>query len=119
MTRRKTKLILAALVFGFGFRSTSYATESFCAVTERTPDGFVALREGPGAEFKAKAKAVPSDQLIVATEHCRSDFGPLFCDDKGAWLFVEEVIPVTAPSKSLARGWISARFVRQIGCIGG
>lgn len=38
----------AGLLVGIASSMPSQATETFCAVTERTTDGFVNLREGPG-----------------------------------------------------------------------
>ena len=92
----------------------SYATETFCAVTERTADGFVNLREGPNSEYKVVGKVLPADLLWVGSEQCRSDFGQSVCDPTGKWVFVERVFSLT--SKSTLKGWINNRFVRQIAC---
>jgi len=92
------------------------ATETFCAVIERTDDGFVTVREGPAANYSARGMLVPSDQLWMDTRHCRSDFGREFCDEKGAWLFVERVFPNGDPSRSKIKGWVNSHFIRQIGC---
>jgi hypothetical protein len=35
--------------------TSAQATEDFCAVVLKTPDGFLALREGPGTRFGVKA----------------------------------------------------------------
>jgi hypothetical protein len=92
------------------------ATTTFCAVSERTDDGFVSVRQGPGVDFPALGRVVPSEQLMVAIENCRSDFGPMQCDEKGVWLFVERVYPIDSRARTPLKGWVHRRFIRQVGC---
>ena len=41
--------------------TAAYSTEDFCAVVLKTPDGFLALREKPGTQFKMIAKLHEGD----------------------------------------------------------
>src|SRR5438105_4026726 len=43
------------------------ATEDGCAVVLKTPDGFLALREGPGNDFPVIAKLSPGTFLYTDT----------------------------------------------------
>jgi SH3-like domain-containing protein len=99
------------------------ATHTFCAVTERTPDGFVNLREGPSTQYKVMGKVLPSDVLDVATEQCRDDFGQLLCDETGKWVFVEAVYSLTHEGQknvsgygTALKGWAKNSLIRQIPC---
>jgi hypothetical protein len=63
LTRQTVRLgrsFIVAAVAVFASMATlsteAQATEDFCAVVLKTPDGFVALREGPGTQFDVNAK---------------------------------------------------------------
>lgn len=45
----------------------AYATQDFCVVVRKTPDGFLALRDGPGAKFRMKATLKPGELLVADT----------------------------------------------------
>lgn len=93
----------------------SHATETFCAVTRETRDGYVALREGPSPSFRTRAKLLPQDFLYVGTESCREDRrGRLLCGEN-RWLFVEQVLSGGRPKEGV-EGWASSRFIRQVSC---
>jgi hypothetical protein len=47
------------------------ATTDSCAVVLNTPDGFLALREGPGTQFRIKDKLSPGQTVDITTEDCR------------------------------------------------
>ena len=92
----------------------SFASETFCAVTERTSDGFVSVRSGPGTDYNVLGKVHLSDFLYVGTERCRNDFGPTLCSEDGRWVFVEEV---RKQSKVFVlKGWIKNSLIRQVTC---
>ena len=65
------------------------ATSSWCGVTEKTSDGFVALRKEPSPKFKEVARVIPSDALTLDTGFCRSFMGKSYCDFSDKWVFVE------------------------------
>ena len=106
----------AGLVTAVSLSQSAIATSTFCAVTERTQDGFVNLRAGPGPQYAIRAKAILSDFLFVATEHCRSDFGPTLCDENGSWVFVEKIFSIVPDGEEKRSGWVNARLIRQVGC---
>lgn len=108
--------IVAAAFFTICIPRDVHASQSFCAVTERTPDSFVALRDGPGEKYKPIGRIVPSDFLWVGTEACRSDFGEQRCDESRNWVFVERVLSLHATAPAKTKGWAHARLIRQIAC---
>ncbi len=76
---------LLAISFFMLFSSHSGATIDSCAVTKMTPDGFVALRSGPGVNFTIVRKVLPTDGLYGDFTECRKSAGikaPL-CDRSG------------------------------------
>jgi hypothetical protein len=60
----------AALFLATG---TAHATEDFCVEVTKTPDGFLALREGPGTQFKMIAKLKPGYPLDADTAGAASE----------------------------------------------
>jgi hypothetical protein len=64
----------ATILFGLAIVMASiaaaHATTDICAVVLNTPDGFLALREGPGAQFRIKDKLRPSETLGITGEDC-------------------------------------------------
>ena len=65
---RTLSMLVGAFALGFASPNSAFATHTFCA-TERTPDGFMNLREGPGTQYKVLGKILTSDLLDVATEN--------------------------------------------------
>ena len=53
--------------------TSAEATEDFCAVVLKTPDGFLALRQGPGTRFPVKLKLHQGDVLSADTRRCVID----------------------------------------------
>jgi hypothetical protein len=107
--------IINPILIGFAcctFPVAASATETFCGVIERTRDGFVSIRKGPGVGYPVSGKALPSDFLFIGTEKCRDDFGPLLCSSTGDWVFVEEV------AGSNLKGWVRSSLVRTVTCPG-
>ena len=70
--------------------SIAHATEDFCVVVSETPDGFLALREGPGAQFKMIDKLQPG-QVLVADS----------IGNNGGWIRINAL-----------NGWVAARYTR-------
>jgi hypothetical protein len=107
------RITCLSIILLLASQTSSYSTATFCAVTEKTSDGYVSLREGPGPQNRKLGEVLPSDLLMVATEQCRSDFGAQKCDASGRWIFVERVYPI-GKSGPRQKGWILASLIRQI-----
>jgi hypothetical protein len=77
--------VVAAMVFASMtvLSTEAQATEDFCAVVLKTPDGFLALREGPGTQFGVKARLVQGDVLFADTRTCVIDH-PEFATKRGS-----------------------------------
>lgn len=117
--RGQSRPVISALLAFSAICSTSgpsFSTATFCAVTDKTTDGFVTIRDGPGTRYKSLGKLEPSNLLWVATEQCRSDFGPSLCDTSGQWVFVERVFRVAPSPHAQLRGWVNSRLIRQVAC---
>ncbi len=103
--------VLVAVIF---LPQSSSATAIFCAVSERTNDGFVSVRSGPGVDYEVLGKIFAGDFLYVGTERCREDFGSIHCSNDGKWVFVEDAL---RNSKSIKlKGWAKNSLIRQITC---
>lgn len=92
-----------------------WATSSWCGVTEKTSDGFVALRIGPSPKFQEVARVIPSDALTIDTGFCRSFMGKSYCDFSGKWVFVELITKLDGRS-IVGGGWANSRYIRQVAC---
>jgi hypothetical protein len=62
--------------------AAAHATEDFCITVTKTPDGFLALREGPGTQYKMLAKLMPGFPLDADTG------GGHYYDTKYKWIRV-------------------------------
>ena len=113
-----TSFLQTAVALAIALAPTSaQATETWCAVTEKTADGFVNLRVGPGASYRIIAQVFPSDLLLIDTAPCREFEGTELCDQSGAWVFVEGVATLNQRSRGESfQGWINSHFIRQVAC---
>lgn len=113
-------IIGAGLCVLLGGWTPARATEDWCAVVTKTPDGFLNLREGPGVQFRVRGKLRPGDILQVDTASCfKSYAGPgpnarFTCAERGDWTHVVE-----AGRAHLFNGWISTKWIKQVSCEGG
>jgi hypothetical protein len=110
-TTPAARKIFVALFFALSPAAAS-ATESSCAVVKPTPDGFVALRRGPGANFPIVQRLRPYDSLWVDTGKCRQNL----CDESRKWQFIESVPRLDQNEQSLTQGWIHSTYIQQIVC---
>ena len=90
-------------------------TSSWCGVTEKTSDGFVALRKGPSPKFEEVSGVIPSDALTLDTGFCRSFMGKSYCDFSDNWVFVELITKLDG-SSIVGGGWANSRYIRQVAC---
>jgi uncharacterized protein YraI len=61
------KLLLTSAAVLFLATGTAHSTEDFCIEVTKTHDGFLALRKGPGTQFKMIAKLKPGFPLDADT----------------------------------------------------
>jgi hypothetical protein len=93
--------------------TSAHATEDFCAVVLKTPDGFLALRDGPGTRFNLRAKLKQGDVLLADTRSCVIDH-PDTCDEKREWTYVYSVRHEGKEVK--VQGWVTRRFTQDFVC---
>jgi uncharacterized protein YraI len=86
------------------FASAAHATvDAECAVVLKTPDGFLALRAGPGTRFEMKKKLKRGDFLVLSTD-----------DDGGKWVEVEAKPCMTCRSRM--NGWVYRQYTQPFVC---
>src|SRR5262245_14283467 len=66
----KYATLLVGLAFVLASITATRATSPVWAVVLNTPDGFLALREGPGTQFRVKDKLRPSQTVVGTAEDC-------------------------------------------------
>jgi hypothetical protein len=73
-----------------------------CAVVLKTPDGFLALRAGPGTRFEMKKKLKQGDFLVLSS------------DDDGKWVEVEAKPCMTCRART--KGWVYRQYTQSFVC---
>ena len=107
---KKTVLVLALLLAAL---APAQATEDFCAVVLKTPDGFLALREGPGTQHKMITKLEQGDFLLADTAMGEQD------PKNKKWVHINGVPRIDGPDaigKTYTRGWVARRYVQTLLC---
>ena len=104
------KLILVGMAMLMA--TSANATEDFCAVVLQSPGGFLALREGPGTQFKMLAKLHRGDYLETHTGPCDEVNGHTICNRN--WTHVEEVYSEGKPLN--LKGWVLTRYTQGFLC---
>jgi hypothetical protein len=90
------------------------ATTDSCAVVLNTPDGFLALREGPGTQFRIKDKLRPSQTVGITTENCIwHRYGNVTCSK---WVKVFYVGDQTPTSGWV--GWVRSKYIQPVAAEG-
>ena len=79
-------------------------TAARCAVVNATPDGFLNLRTGPGVQFPATGKVLPSDLLEISKAECQNDV----CDRTHEWVFVKGTGRLADGLGGTTQGWVKA-----------
>jgi hypothetical protein len=112
----KRALLLAVCTAALA--TSAHATIDFCVVVRNTPDGFLALRKGPGTRFRMKARLKPGELLTADTRKCMGENEPI-CDEKGQWTFINYVPRLDDGKKErFTQGWVATKFTTQTGCPG-
>ena len=94
------------------------ATADACAVTLKTPDGFLNLREGPGTEYEIVSKLYPGDNISVDSGMCDNINGQSICTD-GSWTRIRDEIATNDGIKMVTRGWVATKYIRTTDCPSG
>jgi hypothetical protein len=86
---------IAALFLATG---AAHATADFCIVVTESPDGFVALREGPGTQFKIIAKLKPGFPLDADTAGQPSKWTRVWiAARRSAWIYTKYTRQIDCP----------------------
>jgi hypothetical protein len=108
-------LLLLGLATVLALIGAARATTDSCAVVLNTPDGFLALREGPGTQFRIKDKLRPSQTVGITTEDCIwHRHGNVTCSK---WIKVFRVDGQT-PTSGWA-GWVRSKYIQLVAGEGG
>ena len=109
-----TKLATFALAIVLASITAARATTDSCAVVLNTPDGFLALREGPGTQFRIKDKLSPSQTVGITTEDCIwHRRGNVTCNK---WVRVK-VFDDQTPTSGWA-GWVRSKYIQPVAAEG-
>jgi hypothetical protein len=118
-THEKMKKLLLAAAVLVAVSTAAHSTEDFCAVVLKTPDGFLALREKPGAQAKMTAKLREGDFLYAGTEQCSQSV----CDNEDRkWTHVNGVPRLDGPNdptktyNDYTHGWVSRKYIQEFLC---
>ena len=96
------KGVLALMACTVAFVSNAHATIDYCVRVRNTPDGFIALREGPGAQSRVKARLKPGELLITDAE------------STGPWTFVNSVLSRDrGKTNNFTQGWVARKFTES------
>jgi hypothetical protein len=106
------------------------ATVDECAVVLNTPDGFLALREGPGVHFRLIEKLKPGTQVDIPVEgNCYTlRNGNVVCNSSGAGNILgrecrnlrnsktacSRWIKVTVNIRDGNSGWVRSKFIHPV-----
>jgi hypothetical protein len=98
------KLFLGAAVMSLLASASQATVDIDCAVVLKTPDGFLALRKGPGTQFKMITKLQQGDFLVFSAED----------DGKSKW--VEAEARNCMGCETFARGWVYRKYAQSFVC---
>lgn len=94
--------------------TSAEATADGCATVDRTPDGFLSLRAGPGRAFEEINRLYPGEQLWIDTATCEQVGGRSVCDPR--WVHVTSVRRIDSGSGRYTQGWAHRRYIRFYDC---
>ena len=90
------------------------ATTDSCAAVLNTPDGFLALREGPGPNFEVKDKLRPSRTVGITTEDCIwHRHGNVICSKRVKFFYVGDQTPTSGWA-----GWVRSKYIQPVAAEG-
>ena len=100
----------------------AHATSDGCAVVVDAPDGFIELKEAPGARFGTIMRLLPGERLWIDSARCSSVTGEQVCDDANRWWHVTSVPRLDdregkrSAEPIFTQGWAESRFLRAEDC---
>jgi len=118
MQRTRFLWIVIASTAAFAITNV-HATIDFCVTVRHTPDGFVALRDGPGVQFRMKARLKPGETLIADTAQCSKVAGKTMCDETRQWTFINHVPRLDDGKAKLegpedyTQGWVLTKLTKN------
>ena len=92
------------------------ATLDGCAKVLSTPDGFLALRAGPGLRFVRVGKLLAGDNLWVTDSTCQRMGSATVCDETRKWMHVSSVRRFDESKSDTTEGWVSRRYLQMQEC---
>jgi hypothetical protein len=115
----RKSLITLSLGLLLGTSQQANATSDFCAVVLKTSDGFLYLRQSPGAQFKIIARLFRGDLFYADTATCETIDGISICDDRNQWTHVISVPRIDGPlkeAKTFTHGWVNRQYTQEFRC---
>ena len=83
----------------------------------KTPNNVLALREGPGVQYKVRAKLVQGDLLYADNQHCLSGSDTCRVDPRHPWVHVTSVARIDgAAAERNTEGWVAGKFIQDFHC---
>ena len=107
---------MAVILAAIAFSTPALATLDGCARVLPTPDGFLALRSGPGLRFTQSGRLIPGDKLWVTDMTCQRIGRPTVCDESGRWMHVSSVRRLDEARSATTEGWVSRRYLEMQEC---
>ena len=98
------------------------ATTDGCAVVLNMPEGFLALREGPGNQFRIKAKLRPGQNITIPNEDCFWHRNGNVTCKKWTKVFVSDQAGPSLPlgtGNFLGHGWARSKYIQPSSSEGG
>ena len=114
--RAKPCLSTVAVLAAIFLATPAFATLDGCAKVLATPDGFLALRAGPGLRFAQSGRLIPGDELWVTDMTCQRIGRSTVCDETGRWMHVSNVRRLDAAKSATTEGWVSRRYLTMHEC---
>src|SRR5262245_29569989 len=106
------RLLLAATTL-LALSVSANATQTFCAVVLKNPDGWLALREKPDWRGKLLHKLKEGVFLYAGTELCWED---ACTDEKRQWTHIAGVPSIDGKGDGVTFGWVRSKYVQSFVC---
>jgi len=116
----KAAIIAGCVVLSVLYAPGAHATEDFCAVVlkppakvvrdkEYNPDGWLALRQGPGTQYDIITTLREGDFLEADTAMGDDN-------NKHEWVHILSVPRINGKNGSYIRGWVRGKYIQDFAC---